>query len=68
VARWGGVTRSRISQILNLRNLAPAIQERLLFEEARQEFPITERTLQQLTRETDWRKQIARFKELRRAR
>ena len=37
VARWGGVTRSRISQILNLRNLAPAIQEQLLFEQAGQQ-------------------------------
>ena len=30
LARLGGVSRSRITQILNLRNLAPAIQERLL--------------------------------------
>ena len=67
VARWGGVTRSRISQILNLRNLAPAIQEQLLFEQpGQQDPPITERTLQKLTREPDWRKQIARFEALRR--
>jgi hypothetical protein len=66
VALWGGVTRSRISQILNLRNLAPAIQEQLLFERAGQAVPITERLLQSLTREPDWRKQVVRFEELRR--
>ena len=59
------MTRSRISQILNLRNLAPAIQEQLLFERAGQELPISERILQRLTREPDWRKQISRFEELR---
>jgi hypothetical protein len=64
VARWGGVTRSRISQILNLRNLAPAIQEQLLLDTASSANHITEHTLQSLTRELDWRKQIARFAEL----
>jgi site-specific DNA recombinase len=63
VAYRGGVTRSRISQILNLRNLAPQIQERLLLEPIPH---ITERMLHKLTRELDWRKQVARFNELRR--
>src|SRR5205085_1168844 len=31
LARLGGVSRARVSQVLNLRNLAPPIQERLLF-------------------------------------
>jgi len=31
LARLGGVSRARVTQVLNLRNLAPAIQERLLF-------------------------------------
>ena len=31
IARLGHVTRARVSQILNLLNLAPAIQEELLF-------------------------------------
>jgi hypothetical protein len=66
VARWGGVTRSRISQILNLRNLAPAIQEELLLEQPGRGLPITERTLQRLTQQLDWRQQIAKFQELRR--
>ena len=59
----GGVTRSRISQILNLRNLAPKIQEHLLLEPTPN---ITERMLHTLTRELDWRKQVARFDELKR--
>jgi DNA invertase Pin-like site-specific DNA recombinase len=62
VAYRGGVTRSRISQILNLRNLAPQIQEHLLLEPTPH---ITERTLQKLTRELDWRQQVAKFEELR---
>jgi len=63
VAYQGGVTRSRISQILNLRNLAPKVQEHLLLEPAPH---ITERMLHKLTQELDWRKQVARFDELRR--
>ena len=63
VAYRGGVTRSRISQILNLRNLAPQIQEHLLLEPTTY---VTERMLHKLTRELDWRKQVARFDELRR--
>lgn len=31
LARLGGVTRARITQIMNLLNLAPEIQEELLF-------------------------------------
>src|SRR6476646_10111009 len=31
-ARLGGISRARITQTLNLRNLAPAIQERLFLE------------------------------------
>ncbi|XHR30870.1 MAG: hypothetical protein ACFUZC_09955 [Chthoniobacteraceae bacterium] len=31
LARLGGVTRARITQIMNLLNLAPEIQEKLLF-------------------------------------
>ena len=31
LARLGGVTRARVTQIMNLLNLAPEIQERLLF-------------------------------------
>ena len=63
VAYRGGVTRARISQILNLRNLAPQIQEHLLLKPTPH---VTERMLHKLTRELDWRKQVARFEELRR--
>jgi hypothetical protein len=59
VARLGHVSRSRLSQILNLRLLAPDIQERLLFLEpvARGREPIHERALRQVTRYVDWAEQ-----------
>ena len=31
IARLGGVTRARVTQIMNLLNLAPEIQEKILF-------------------------------------
>ena len=61
LARLGQVTRARITQIMNLRSLAPDIQEQILF------WPATERgrdllhlgQLQALTRILDWRHQRA---------
>jgi hypothetical protein len=59
LAHLGGVTRARISQIMNLSLLAPSIQEQVLF------LPrirgghdrIQMRHLQPITLEWDWRKQ-----------
>jgi hypothetical protein len=58
-ARLGRVSRSRMSQILNLRLLAPDIQERLLFLEpvSRGREPVHERALRQVTRHIDWGEQ-----------
>ena len=61
LARLGHVSRARITQIMNLLNLAPDIQEQILF------WPATERGrdllhlghLQALTRILDWRHQRA---------
>jgi hypothetical protein len=59
LARLGHVTRARITQILNLLNLAPDIQEAILFlppvERGRD--PMTERQLRPIAAEPDWRKQ-----------
>ena len=59
VARLGHVSRARVTQILNLLNLAPDIQENLLFlplvERGRD--PLHERNLRPIVAVPDWRKQ-----------
>ena len=60
LARLGGMSRARVTQVLNLRNLAPAIQERLLFLEGERE-GIHERALRRLTQSTDWEEQLRQF-------
>jgi len=59
LARLGHVTRARMTQIMNLLDLAPEIQEALLYlprVEAGSD-PITERDLRPVAAEADWRKQ-----------
>ncbi|MEQ9410228.1 MAG: hypothetical protein RIK87_21005 [Fuerstiella sp.] len=59
LSRLGHVTRARMSQIMNLLNLAPEIQEAILFlprVEAGRD-PVTERELRALVAIPDWRKQ-----------
>jgi hypothetical protein len=59
LARLAHVTQPRMTQIMNLRHLAPDIQEELLHlppVEAGDD-PITERDLRPITRMRDWRKQ-----------
>jgi hypothetical protein len=65
MARLGGVSRARITQIMNLRNLAPAIQEQLLFLSAEEGKKINERTLRRIANETDWGRQTTMFAGLR---
>jgi hypothetical protein len=59
VARLGHVTRARVTQVMNLLNLAPDIQEALLFlppiEAGRD--PIKEWQVRPIAAEPDWRKQ-----------
>lgn len=59
MARLGHVTRARISQITNLLNLAPDIQEALLFlpPVLAGDDPITERDIRPIACEPDWAKQ-----------
>jgi hypothetical protein len=63
LARFGRVTRARISQIMNLLNLAPDLQEQLLFLApvfTRRE-EIHERTLRTVVREPSWKRQRLLF-------
>jgi hypothetical protein len=54
IARLGYVTRARMTQIMNLSNLAPDIQERLLFPVG---FLPPERRLRKLVGQVDWDEQ-----------
>jgi hypothetical protein len=63
LARLGGVSRARITQIMNMRNLAPAIQEQLLFLPAG-DSPVHERFLRRMAGEKDWRRQLKMFDQL----
>ncbi|KAB2949475.1 MAG: hypothetical protein F9K17_02665 [Phycisphaerae bacterium] len=67
LARLGHVTRARMTQIMNLLNLAPDIQEGVLFlppvESGRD--PIRELHLRPIAATPDWRKQRAMWRELR---
>ena len=59
MARLGHVTRARATQIMNLLNLAPDIQEAILFlpRIASGRDPISERQVRPIVAETDWHKQ-----------
>ena len=61
IARLGYVSRARITQIMNLANLAPDIQEELLFPAC--SLP-TERRLRQLTRLIGWAEQRLSWRDL----
>ena len=58
LAALGHVSRARASQIMNLLNLAPDIQEDLLYlEHGSGRQGVTERTLRPIVVELDWEKQ-----------
>jgi len=59
LARLGQVTRARVTQIMNLLNLAPAIQEDILFLPAVEngDDPVCERQLREIVRMVDWTEQ-----------
>jgi hypothetical protein len=66
LARLGGVSFARMSQILNLLNLAPDIQEELLFLKkipgGRE--PVTEFELRDLVAEVEWGTQRRAWEEM----
>ena len=59
LAREVGMTKSRLSQLLDLTLLAPDIQEEVLMTVGRpdERQPITERMLRRIVREADWEDQ-----------
>ncbi|XHR31051.1 MAG: hypothetical protein ACFUZC_10910 [Chthoniobacteraceae bacterium] len=59
LAWLGGVTRARITQIMNLLNLAPEIQEKLLFlpGTARGRDAVTEREMRGVAAALEWHAQ-----------
>jgi hypothetical protein len=61
IARLGGVSRARVSQIMDLLNLAPEIQEEILFlpRTVSGRDRITERNLRSVICELDWNRQRA---------
>jgi hypothetical protein len=62
LARLGSVSRARISQIMDLLNLAPSIQEEiLLMPRTTGRDVITERQLRGIVAETDWSRQMERW-------
>jgi len=64
-ARERGVTRARITQILDLLLLAPDIQEELLLTEIEPGYqPINEHALRWVVRARDWPTQRARWRDL----
>jgi len=66
LARLGHVTRARVTQIMNLLNLAPDIQEDILFLPSTQEGrdPIRELHVRTFAAVVDWRKQRVGWGEL----
>ena len=65
LARLGNVSRARLTQIMNLLNLAPDIQEAILFlpRTDRGFDPISERRVRAITAVPDWRKQRRLWRE-----
>jgi DNA invertase Pin-like site-specific DNA recombinase len=66
LAEAGQVSRARLSQILHLMDLAPDIQEQLLFlpKTLGGPDPITEKALRQIARSVDWNWQRKQFQSL----
>jgi len=66
LASVGDVTRARVSQIMNLVNLAPDIQEAILFlpRTERGRDPIHLRLLQPIASTIDWKKQRRMWRDL----
>jgi hypothetical protein len=66
LASHGSVSRPRLSQIMSLTNLAPDIQETLLFlpKTMAGPDPITERRLRSIAQTIDWGRQKELFREL----
>ena len=64
LARMSGVSPARIAQIVILSQLAPSIQEYVLFLGAEHAGLITELQLREIAREIRWDRQLELFREL----
>jgi hypothetical protein len=64
LARLGHVTRARVTQIMNLLNLAPDIQESILWLPPISGRGITEKEMRQIAGEVRWDRQRALFRQL----
>jgi len=65
IAREHGLTRARVTQIMNLTLLAPDIQQEVLALKTRYaNHPVTERKLRQVAHVGDWAAQRVRFAQL----
>jgi hypothetical protein len=64
IGQWLGSCHARMSQIINLLNLAPAIQQEILFSEDPNLHQITEFHIRDIAMEMDWQKQAAMWKTL----
>lgn len=66
LARLGGVTRARLTQVMNLLLLAPDIQEELLFlpRTTHGRDPVAEPQVRPVAANPDWRKQRKLWREL----
>jgi hypothetical protein len=66
LARLGRVTRARVTQIMNLLNLAPDIQEAILFLPTVQQgrTPVIEKRVRPIVAEMDWQKQRRMWRSL----
>lgn len=63
-AAWLNMTKARLSQIMGLLNLAPAIQEELLLVDSPKIRTISVQQILPITAESDWNKQILLWKNL----
>ncbi len=66
LARMGRVTRARLTQIMNLLDLAPEVQEQILqhVPDAETQICVSERQLRPIAATPDWRSQRRRWAEL----
>ena len=64
IAAWLNMTPPRISQILNLLFLSPSIQKEILLSNDEKIRALTEHKILAITKEIDWEKQQATWKDL----
>src|SRR3989304_10459892 len=65
IARRGGITRARVTQVMGMLRLAPAIQEQILFMPAVARHPsVSERMLRSINTITDHRVPLLEFQKV----